>query len=280
MVKKILGFTLGVLVLLFGILLYSRFLGTIGLKTNEILVSVDIPDSYEGLKIVHFSDLHYKKVITKERVENLVEEINRLKPDLVLFTGDLVDGDSELENQDINFLIEVFSKIESKYGNYAVLGDQDESHLDIVKNIYIQSNFILLENDYAVIHNENNDQLFIGGIDAATDEENLEFITNYFATNEEVTFKIMLAHEPDVLEDVLETMPSTSLFLAGHSLNGSVNVPGIKKLLLPNGAKRYYEPHYRIGNTEVYISNGIGVNRINFRLWNTPSINFYRIEKQ
>ena len=46
-----------------------------------------IDESYEGLKIVQFSDLHYKKVITEDRVKELVAEIKKIKPDIILFTG-------------------------------------------------------------------------------------------------------------------------------------------------------------------------------------------------
>ena len=112
--KKLLVGILIFLTLLFSVLLYSRFLGVKGLKTNEIIIKDDIPSSYDGLKIVHFSDLHYKKVITEKEIKNLIKEIKKIKPDIVLFTGDLADDDYKLTNQDINFLIQELSKIETK----------------------------------------------------------------------------------------------------------------------------------------------------------------------
>ena len=65
--KKLLYTILIILIGIFGILLYSRFIGTTGLKTNEITLSTNISESYDGLKIIHFSDLHYKKVITEKQ---------------------------------------------------------------------------------------------------------------------------------------------------------------------------------------------------------------------
>ena len=124
--KKVLYIILIVLIIIFCLLLYSRFIGTIGLETNEIPYKTEyIAESYNGLKIVHFSDLHYKKIITEKRVRQLVDEIIRLKPDIVLFTGDLLDNDTELSNDNIDFLINQLSRIESTYGNFAVLGDKD-----------------------------------------------------------------------------------------------------------------------------------------------------------
>ena len=93
-------------------------------------------------------------------------------------------------------------------------------------------------------------------------------------------YQIALIHEPDMINKIKEKLPTTSLILAGHSINGSINIPGIKNTLLPEGAKNYYNPYYELDNTRIYISNGIGVNNVNFRLFNTPSFNLYRLNKK
>ena len=275
--KKFLFSIIIVLVFIFGVLLYSRFIGVKGLNTNEILVNANVGTSYDGLKVVHFSDLHYKKVITEKRVKELVKEINKIEADIVIFTGDLIDNDYELSNSDINFLIEELSSIKSKYGSYAVLGDNDYSNIEVVNNIYIQSNFNLLNNSSSVIYNENNDRIYIGGMESyIKDKANINLLDEY----QDISYKIILVHEGDYIDDILEVIPDTNMILAGHSLNGSVNVPFIKNIILPNGSKKYYKPYYKVNDTDIYISNGIGVDRVNFRLFNTPSINFYRFNSK
>ena len=275
--KKFLFSIIIVLVFIFGVLLYSRFIGVKGLNTNEILVNANVGTSYDGLKVVHFSDLHYKKVITEKRVKELVKEINKIEADIVIFTGDLIDNDYELSNSDINFLIEELSSIKSKYGNYAIMGDYDYSYIDVVNNIYIQSNFNLLSNSSSIIYNENNDRIFIGGMESyAMGKANINLLDEY----QDISYKIILVHEGDYIDDILEVIPDTNMILAGHSLNGSVNVPFIKNIILPNGSKKYYKPYYKVNDTDIYISNGIGVDRVNFRLFNTPSINFYRFNSK
>lgn len=277
--KKLLYTILIILIGIFGILLYSRFVGTTGLKTNEITLSTNISESYDGLKIIHFSDLHYKKVITEKRVKELILTINKNKPDLVLFTGDLLDKDYELQNTDINFLIKELSKIESKYGTYAILGDQDVQNLETLKSIYIQSNITLLENNFTIIHNENNDKILIGGISSYLENiANLDDLITQIPT-ETISYQIIMIHEPDYIPTILEKIPNVPMILSSHSINGSINLPIIKQLLLPTGAKTYYKSYYQINQTNIYISNGIGVNQVNFRFLNTPSINFYRLRK-
>lgn len=265
--------------IIFSVLLYSRFIGTKGLNTNEYIVTNDSFINYDNFKIIHFTDIHYKKVITKDTIKELINQINKTKPDIVLFTGDLIDKDYKLNNNDINFLITELSKINSKYGIYSILGDNDYQELENIKNIYLQSDITLLDNSSTTIINEQNQKLQIAGISSNLNQSNdiSEIIKP--ENNDIIDYKIILTHEPDNIESILNNYPNTPLILAGHSINGSINIPIIKKLFLPTGAKNYYNPYYKINNTNIYISNGIGVNEINFRFFNTPSINLYRLKK-
>ena len=270
--KKILIKILIFLILLLTILVYSRFIGIKGLKTNEIMIKDNIPTSYNGLKIIHFADIHYKKIITEKDIKKLIKEININKPDLVIFTGDLLDKDYTLSGKDINFLISWLKKIETKYGVFATLGDQDTN--EEIKNIYIQSNITLLDNKTTIIQNEHNEKISLSGLSSKNPKikKVLKEIPN------SITYKIIAIHEPYYTDKILHYDNNISLILSSHSINGSINIPIIKKLLLPRSAKKYYKPHYLINNTNLYITNGIGVNKINFRLFNKPSINFYRLK--
>ena len=70
------------------------------------------------------------------------------------------------------------------------------------------------------------------------------------------------------------------LVLAGHSHNGQVALPFYGAIILPNHAKNYYKPHYKINDTDLFISSGIGTSNFNFRLFNRPSFNLYRLTKR
>lgn len=273
MIKKILKTILVITLLITGIILYSRYIATSGLVTKEISLSnQNIANDFDGLKVIHFSDLHYKRIITKKRINKIINEINMINPDIIVFTGDLLDVDSQITEEDIKYLKDVLSKLNSKYGKYAVLGNHDYSiEIEQIRDIYSDSDFKLLENNYDIIYSKNNQKLYIGGI--STGEFNKEQINNMII-NENI-YKILLLHEPDFIEDV--TLLNANLALAGHSHNGQINIPYIKKLFLPKNAEKYYDEYYKVNNTEFYISSGIGVSRYNYRLFNTPSINFYRI---
>ncbi len=273
--KKILKIFITIIILIILLLLYSRFIGTIGLNTKEYTIEDNnISNDFDGIKIVHFSDMHYKRMITKDRIDKIINEINLINPDIVIFTGDLIDQDSEINEDDITYLKEVLSKINAKYGKYSVIGNHDYSiDIEILRSIYKESNFNLLENSYDIIYGKDNNKLYIGGISTGAFSDT---VLNKMKYDEE-SYKIIILHEPDYTDEIISLNPN--LILGGHSHNGQVNIPYLKKYFVPTGSKKYYDEHYLVNNTNLYISSGIGVSRYNFRLFNHPSINFYRINK-
>ena len=279
--KKLIKFLLIITVLISLILLYARYIGTKGLVTKEYKIeTTEIPKSFDGLKIVHFSDLHYLRVTNNETLKNIIEEINLINPDIVFFTGDLIDKDFNPTEKETQELTNLLKDIKSKYGKYSIIGNHDIiKDENQIETIFKDSNFTLLKNNYDIIYGNNNDKIFIGGTDTYSyGKANIDKTMKYFNNNEDINYKIILTHEPDYTDIILNTY-DIDLILSGHSHNGQINIPFIKTLFLPYGSKKYYENHYKINNTDLYVSSGIGQSRINMRLFNKPSINFYRINK-
>lgn len=274
--NKRLKLILIVLILIIFTILYARYIGTMGLITKEYTIKDNkIPSSFDGLKIVHFSDLHYKRAINEEKVEKIVKEINLINPDIVVFTGDLIDKDITPTKDDYEFLIKSLSKIKSKYGKYSVLGNHDYEEKEEILKVFQKSNFKYLENEYDIIY-KNSEKLLIGGLGNITYGE--DFIDE-ISSSETVDYQITLVHEPDVSDEIVK-YTNTNLILAGHSHNGQVRLPIIGAIIKPSYAEKYYDEHYKIKDTNLYISSGIGVSTLNYRLFNHPSINFYRINKK
>lgn len=278
--KKFIRFLLIIILVISLTIVYARYGGTRGLITKEYKIETNIDNSFDGLKIVHFSDLHYLRITNKEITKNIIKEINILNPDIVVFTGDLIDKDYNPTNTDINDLKELLLSIKSKYGKYSVIGNNDNKIRETIEDIYTNSNFILLNNDYDIIYGNNNDKLFIGGLDTYSyDKSDIDKVMTYFTDNEDINYKIILVHEPDYIDIINSKYNDINLVLSGHSHNGQVNIPYVKKLFLPFGSRKYYENYYKVSSTDLYISSGLGESRINFRIFNKPSINFYRINK-
>lgn len=266
------------IIILFGgvLLLYSHFIGTKGLFIREYSVKKEtLPSNFEGFKVVHFSDLHYGSTIKEKEINKLVDTINALKPDLVFFTGDLIEENYKLSEKEQNALVESLKKIDAKIGKYYVNGNHDtnKNYEPIIK----ESTFTNLNNKNELIYNEGNIPILLVGLDDyllhKTDIKeafNIEGDNTYFT--------ILLSHEPDLIDELRDY--NIDLMLSGHSHNGQVRLPFLGAVYTPEGSKKYYDEKYIIDETDLYISGGIGTSTMPFRFLVKPSINFYRLYKK
>ena len=277
MKKKVIIVSIIVVSIITIILLYARFIGTSGLKIKEYKVTnSNIINEYHGLKIVHITDIHYNTTIKEKKLNSLVEQINFINPDIVVLTGDLLDETVEYNKDEI---INNLKQIKAKLGKYAISGNHDypvENYYSIIE----ESGFTNLDNTYELIYNNTNQPIIISGISSnimdTTDlNTKTEKFTEYISTNGKPIYSILLIHEPDYIDNL--DLNNYDLILAGHSHNGQINIPLLKKLYLPVGSIKYVDGHYNINNTDVFISNGIGTSGVKFRLFSKPSFNFYRI---
>lgn len=259
-----------IILLLIIIYISVRFIGNIGLVVREYKITNKKLESFYGLKIAHFSDLHYGMSVNEKKLNIIVNKINMTKPDIVVFTGDLIDKNIKITDEIFELLVSKLSKINSKYGKYYVSGNHDKNNKSY-NTIMTESGFQNLNESYDVIY-LNNSKMFIGGIDTnnTLNEKTIETLNL-----ENYDYKIMLSHYPDNADYLLKY--NVDLILSGHSHNGQVRLPVIGKIITPNYAKKYYDPYYKINDTLLYISGGIGNSTMNFRLFNKPSFNLYRL---
>lgn len=280
--KKILKFIFMLTIIISGILLYARYIGTSGLLIKEHKIyNSNIPDSFHGTKIVHVSDIHYGRTIQKKELNKLVTSINELKPDIVIFTGDLIDKDINLGKKDYKIIIEALKSIDASIDKYAITGNHDYQ-FDEYASILLESNFKNLDDNYDIVYNKSYEPIMIAGLKTYLSskksmDDRMININSYISNNKDTgpKFRILIMHEPDLIDDV--QIDNFNLVLAGHSHNGQVKLPFIGATILPVKAKKYYDEYYKINNTDLYISSGIGTSTINFRFLNKPSINLYRL---
>ena len=250
--KKIIIF---LVVILIATICYSYYIAPTIIRVKEYSIFNDmIPEGFDGVKIVHFSDLLY----TNESVKNLsdlTKKINEQKPDSVFFTGDLISG--KLSNKNKKDLIDNLKKIKTNLGKYAILGDKDKK---ISKEVLKETGFIVVEEQISLYNNDLIPVIILNNCDL---ENSLD------------TYSICLIHKPDDIKNITGEMPS--LILAGHSLGGQIRIPFWGALIKPEGAKKYSDEYYELNDTQLYISYGIGNGNINMRLFNEPSINVYRL---
>lgn len=237
----------------------------------------NIPDSFVGLKIVHFSDVHYGTTIKENELQKIIKKINDIRPDLVLFTGDLFDKNISYSTEELDTLKKELSTIKADLGKFAVTGNHDYEN-NTFDAIMDESGFKILKNNYNLIHHKDLTPILIGGVPSSLqDKQNFEELFSYQQPENENQqyYKIILMHEPDNVTK-LNTY-DVDLVLAGHSHNGQVRLPFIGAVITPKGAKNYYDEYYKVNKTDLFISGGLGTSTLPVRLLNKPSINLYRL---
>lgn len=261
------------LLIISGGLLWSRYLSTSGLIVKEYpVVNEKIPNSFSGIKIVHFSDLHYGSVVFEKELKNVVKKINELNPEIVVFTGDLIEKRYNFNNNDITILVDNLSNINAKIGKYSIIGNHDYSNEEF-GNIMYKSGFNYLDNKSEKVYYLDSIPIEIVGVTSLIQSH--PDYEKAFLDVDETFYTILLAHEPDVLLKLNDY--NIDLLLSGHTHGGQVRLPFIGSIVKVAGGKTYYEEKYKVNNTDLFISSGIGTSTLKFRFFNKPSINLYRI---
>ncbi len=253
------------IIFLIFIVFYMFFVGTKGIFIKEFNIKTNkIDDKMGSLKILQFSDLHYGSSINKiSNIDNLVKKINSTKPDIVIFTGDLIKNEFNLENSEKENLIKSLSKINAQLGKFYINGEDDNNTSESILNL---SGFINLENGAQIIYKNSTRPILL------IDEKNSE---TYFDNNNTIPeFKILALHNPDDFSKF--TKVNFDLAVAGHTHNGQINIPKVKDLFIKSKFKSTYQ---KVNNTELFVNPGLGTNKINARLFNHPTIYLYRINK-
>lgn len=267
--KKIL---IAIIILLSFVLIDGFFINPNGFKIIEKMIYVDnLPESFEDFKILQISDLLISNKKDISRLKNIKTKTNERKPDIIVFTGDLINSKNDLTDNDINDIIEILKSLECNLYKYSVIGDNDQKNIDLFNKIMNNSSFKILDNESTYLFYKDINPIKITGINTI-DVKTVE-------TNEELTpiFNLVLMHYPDYADNLSF---DNAVALSGHSLKGKIRIPFYGGIIKKDGAKKYIDDYYEIGTNKLYVSGGIGTENVKFRFNNKPEINFYRLEKK
>ncbi|MCI8547760.1 MAG: hypothetical protein HFJ38_02595 [Bacilli bacterium] len=265
-------------IILYIIIVFSLFyIYTIYISTNGLLfkekriITKKIPNSFDSLKIIHFSDLHFGSTIDINDLKKIIININERTPDLIIFTGDLIEEEYTISDEEIEELIKTLKKLSANIGMYAINGDEDDDNFTTIMK---QCGFTVLDNNSDLIYKDSNTPILITGISSIKKGQNIEKAFNTYLQNNSL-YHIVLMHEGDTFKE-LEGKYNIDLILAGNSLNGQICLTKDICFIRRENSYTYFKEYYQLGNTEMFISSGIGSDAIGFRFGARPSINFFR----
>ncbi len=229
-----------------------------------------LPKDFNGFKIVHISDFHCGSFDNKEKLTYGIDLINKQKPDIILFTGDMVNNIAD----EILPWKSLISSLNAPYGKYAVLGNHDygdynswnsdEEKIENFKKLITLQNemgFKLLNNTSEII-NINQSTIDLIGVEnwgsGFKQKGNLDLALANTKTND---FKILMSHDPTHWkEKVLTHKQHIDLTLSGHThgMQFGIEIPGIIKWSPAKYRYKHWAGIYQEFNQIINVNRGFG----------------------
>ncbi len=201
-----------------------------------------LPAAFKGLKIVHISDIHAGSFNDREAVMQGVETILDQEPDLILFTGDLVNNVAD----EMNDYRDVFGKLNAPLGVYSILGNHDygdyvkwerpedkRENLERLKQVHRAMGWRLLMNEHVELK-RGEDSIALLGVENWSAKSRFPRhgdLKSAHAGTQAYPFKILMSHDPSHWKaEVCESYPDIDLMLAGHThgMQFGFEIPGLK----------------------------------------------------
>lgn len=240
-------------------------------KIHRIKIKLDIlPKSFNKLKIVHISDLHIGSFNYRFNIlDRAVMLINELEPDILVFTGDLVNNYAwELRGWE-----NVFNKLLTKKGKYAVLGNHDygdysdwkseeakQENFEAIKEFYKKTGFKLLLNEAEIII-ENNNEMAIIGVENWGNPPFKQYgsLEHALESVSHIPLKILLSHDPSHWSEEVLNKTDIALTLSGHThgMQAGINL-GNKKWSPIQYKFKQWAGLYKEKKQYLYVNRGLG----------------------
>lgn len=232
----------------------------------------NLPDALKGLKIIQISDIHSGSFTLKEPIKRAIDLINEQRPDLVFFTGDLVNN----EAREMEPFLDVFDKIEAKHGVYSVLGNHDygdyirwesmeakSRNMQQLFDTHHQLGWQLLRNEHRLL-DINGHQVAVLGVENYSAHPRFpkygDLATAYRGA-EQAALKLLLSHDPTHWEDqVVKDFQDVAITFSGHThgMQFGVEIPGWFKWSPIQYIYKQWAGLYQKQDQYLYVNRGFG----------------------
>ena len=256
-------------------------------RQQEIVVP-DLPAAFDGFRIVHVSDLHLEMFEGQEAfMRSLVDSVNTAKPDLIVFTGDLVSRQS----RELLPFMEILSQFKAPYGVMSILGNHDysiygpfhgspkaiEHDLSLLKDYQRAMGWDLLLNEHRFIRRDSA-QIAVIGVENESMSGRVcrSDLPRAIEGVPDSCFKLLLTHDPYHWRHEVTQNTNIQLTLSGHTHAAHFRIGDVSPSRLIYSEWRGL---YRQGSQQLFISSGIG-GMLAFRLGAWPEIDVLTLRKE
>ncbi len=275
-----------------GAMAYGVISGAHDYRVKRIIVKLpNLPKSFDGIKIGQVSDIHAGSFFNKTAVKGGVEMMMNEKPDVILFTGDLVNN----ESSEVKDYTEIFNKLKAPLGIFSVTGNHDYGNYKAWSSQEVkQKNFQDLlaahkHMGYDILMNEHRmleqggEKIAIIGIENWGMGRFPKYgkMNEAYAGTEEAPVKLLLSHDPSHWdEEVRKLYPEIDLMFAGHThgFQFGIEIGGFK--WSPSQyAYKQWAGLYTEGNQHLYVNRGFGYLGYPGRIGMPPELTIIELKK-
>jgi uncharacterized protein len=257
-----------------GLAIYAGEIARHDLEVVHLTIPLrHLPDAFAGMKIVQISDIHFEEFTEASFLARVVRDVNNLKPDAVLMTGDFVSAKPLPHRWDARFAYhcaQVLSGLECPV-RYAILGNHDVRAGAALVVDALETHKIPVLADASVPLERGADRIWLTGIrDALEQHPDLDAAlpTTRRAAREPL---ILLAHEPDYVDRT--SGKQIDLVLSGHTHGGQVRFPLAPPIWLPALGRKYVQGLFHLADgSQLYVNRGIGTIGVPFRFYCPPEL--------
>lgn len=259
-------------------------------KVRRVKVKfANLPKSFKGYKIIQISDVHSGSFSDPNKLQHAIELINEQNPDLVLFTGDMVNNVAD----EFKPFIPLFSKIKAKDGKFAVLGnhdygdyvkwnskDEQNKNLETLIDYQRQAGFDMLRNENRIIE-KNGENIYILGVENWGLKPFPQYgdIEKALENVPQNATKILMSHDPTHFDYVVKKHPKDiHLTLSGHT-HGMQFGLDLKNIKWSPVQYRYpkWADLYESEGKMLYVNRGFGVLGYPGRVGVLPEITLFEL---
>lgn len=276
----------------FGTMLYGVIKSAFDYQIHKHKLSIsNIPEVFKGLKIIQISDIHSGSFITNNPLKEVVALINKEKPDLIFFTGDLVN---EISEEAIPF-IDTLSQLNAPLGIFSILGNHDygdyfyqkedlegkKHNYELMKKIHRKMGWKLLLNENHVIEKDNH-SLGIIGVENWGSQGRFQKYGDIDKAKQgcsDCDIKLLLTHDPSHWEaHVLKYHKDIAATFSGHThgMQFGIEIPGFKWSPSQYMYKQW-AGLYQNNDQQIYVNRGLGFIGYPGRIGILPEITVFEL---
>ena len=284
---------MGVAAIPFAGMIYGMLWGRYNYRVvKHTLYFDDLPEAFDGYRVVHISDIHSGSFDNAEKVQYGIDMINAQQGDVIFFTGDLVNNKAE----EMRPWIAHFKQLHAKDGVYSVLGNHDygdyvqwdspdekAKNLEALKQIHQQLGFCLLNNE-SVFLSRGQQRIALVGVEnwgqGFIKKGNLK---QALSQVDKKDFKILLSHDPTHWQyEVLKDPNFIHLTLSGHThgMQFGIEIPGVIKWSPAGWRYKYWGGVYKEKDRYINVNRGFGYLAFPGRVGMPPEITVIELKKK